>query len=732
MTSASLRRFKRRATRMSCRLVHRVRDSFRSSHVSASQGLTLARMVPERISFAVTSADQVAVRLFCEHRFDLLGSGWVRIAHGMKCHGFEGITLHAARPIGASPTSHELVKLLTAPNRSAALAVRELLSHGYRPIDWQLDFKSGFRWREDTWYRDIRYGHVAGADVKVPWELSRMQHLPDLALGYAVSNDSALTIEFRDQVLDWIAANPPRFGVNWASTLEVAIRVANWLFAFDLFRAAGASFDSEFERIFAASVLAHARHIVDNLEWSETWRANHYLGNVAGLLVAAAYLPATQETDSWLLFATQEIIDETARQFLEDGGHFEASTSYHRLCGEMVGICAVVLRSLSQDRLEGLFACAELRFDRGPRLRGDARRTLREQFDSTGELLPGAFYLRIARAAAFTRSLSRRDGSVPQIGDNDSGRFLRLGGWGVHGTKADCRDRYANPIGLDDLDDRADYVAQAHANHQQWLGWAAAVLGRPELLNAGAENQWANALALGDAMIRSPSAVARAGVALAARVEAGVPRPTEVGARASTSATENLERVRYERSGVYVARVTGLLTNCVCECFADFGVYVFRSQRMHLAIRCGRAVSDVFGVHAHDDQLAFDLAVDMEHVAIDPGTYVYTPSASWRNRYRSAYAHHVPTTAPRPPLDGALFGPPRTQSATCLRFDDRVFVGRALIAGGDVTRTVSLQDDRIEVRDVYQLLPGWTPASDDPFRRADAVGLSPGYGVRYR
>ena len=52
----------------------------------------------------------------------------------------------------------------------------------YEPIDWQVDFKSGYRWSEKTYYKFIKYGHKLGVDIKVPWELSRMQYLIQLAL----------------------------------------------------------------------------------------------------------------------------------------------------------------------------------------------------------------------------------------------------------------------------------------------------------------------------------------------------------------------------------------------------------------------------------------------------------------------------------------------------------------------------------------------------------------------
>ena len=67
----------------------------------------------------------------------------------------------------------------------------------------------------------------------------------------------------------------------------------------------------------------------------ESGRSNHYLSDIVGLLFIAAYLPPTAETDAWLAFATNELVGETERQFHRDGGHYEGSTSYHRLSGEL-------------------------------------------------------------------------------------------------------------------------------------------------------------------------------------------------------------------------------------------------------------------------------------------------------------------------------------------------------------------------------------------------------------
>ncbi|MBA7523115.1 hypothetical protein ES705_15238 [subsurface metagenome] len=54
-------------------------------------------------------------------------------------------------------------------------------------IDWHFDFKSGYRWNPKKYYKDIEipYGK---ADIKVPWELSRFQHLSILGEAYCLSS----------------------------------------------------------------------------------------------------------------------------------------------------------------------------------------------------------------------------------------------------------------------------------------------------------------------------------------------------------------------------------------------------------------------------------------------------------------------------------------------------------------------------------------------------------------
>ena len=333
------------------------------------------------------------VRRFLGHSFDLLGSGWRDVGYGVRAAGVEG---HSYGPDTGSTSPDALARRQSRANRAESLSIRRLISPGYRPIDWHADFKSGYRWAESTWYRDIAYGHLRGVDVKGPWELARAQHLPLLAWACATTTNASLAEDcrrdFRDQVLDFVAANPPRFGPNWSCAMDVGIRAANWLVAYDVFRAAGAAFDDDFEAAFSRSIYEHGRHIFGNLEWEPDLRGNHYLADIVGLLFVAGYLPGDPEVDDWLEFAIAELIAEAERQFWPDGSNFEASTAYHRLSGEMLAYAVALLLGLP------------------------------------GEYeMPEAVMRRLERAAEFTFDIHRPDGRIVQFGDHDSGRFLKLG-----------------------------------------------------------------------------------------------------------------------------------------------------------------------------------------------------------------------------------------------------------------------------------------------------------------
>ena len=250
-------------------------------------------------------------------------------------------------------------------------------------IDWHADFKTGRRWplRHGALLRPV-YGD--GSDVKVPWELSRFQHLPMLAAAGHVDEIGA-------QLESWLEANPVELGPNWATTMEVAIRAANWVAALALVaeQAAGKPW---FERVLE-SLLQHGRFVRSHLEWSEA-RGNHYLADVVGLLPVAALFSGGAEGHAWADWAAGQLVSEMEHQVRQDGCAHEASTAYHRLVTELFLCGTQAADALSPGRL------------------------------------PDWYRERLDRMLDFVRDYTRPDGLAPQIGDADDGRFLPLGDYG--------------------------------------------------------------------------------------------------------------------------------------------------------------------------------------------------------------------------------------------------------------------------------------------------------------
>jgi hypothetical protein len=289
--------------------------------------------------------------LICEHLFDLLGSGRVSLSsHGTSRH----------KPY----------------------------DRGYKQIDWHSDFKSGYRWDPETLHHNVRYGYLKGVDIKVPWELSRFQHLNVLGQTYILTKNMKYAEEISNQIIDWIKSNPVGFGVNWKCTMDATIRVVNWLIAMEYFTDDNILSEDVLKEIYT-SVYEHGRFIRSNLENSSKWTTNHYLANIAGLYFISVYCPFFKESRDWQEFSLQELCKEIEKQVYTDGCSFEASTSYHRLATEIFFYAAVL-------------------------------------GDRAGIMMSDVYKSRMKKMFEFSLHCIKPDGTIPQIGDNDNGRFLKF------------------------------------------------------------------------------------------------------------------------------------------------------------------------------------------------------------------------------------------------------------------------------------------------------------------
>lgn len=705
----------RRLKNLVIRSLFRVHDLFLGTYSKFSKGnSSIERIIRNKIDFTPTQEDEFAVSLYLQHKFNLLGSGWTNIYHGMKCVGFEG--KYFETDISESVQTQSL-------NKKYRDKLKKHISASYVPIDWHIDFKTGYRWNENTWYRDIRYGQSKMGDVKVPWELSRFQHLPDIAIQYSCTKDLKYVNEFKDQVLDWVSSNPPRWGVNWACTMDVGIRIANILISYDIFKSAGIIFDDFFNDVIINCAYDHALHISTNLEWSETQTGNHYLANVCGLFIVSMYLPSNRKTDAWLAFSIQELMVETQKQFLLDGGHYEFSSSYHRLCAEMISVCLIFAEGIDKKRAEKIISAKAIYMQMGPKLKLKYVKEIRENYIKTNSLFRYDIVELLAKAAHLTFKLTKPNGNIVQIGDNDNGRFFRLGGW----IKNEKSEFLRNNIVVQNLEQRQEdfsLINQNHLNHSDWL-ICAYILTKDNIFISNIqdyENYSIYRLASSFMKISSIQCSDNSNQKMQKKIQVKSIPNKELDENALKSFT---------LSSVMNFNVN-LLDGIELTSFVDFGIFVYRSRKMFLAIRCVDVMNGSLQAHLHSDQLSFELMVDGEEIAVDPGTYVYTASKLIRNTYRSSSVHVGPTVIdminPEKDLQLDVFQKIPFVYVEFINSSESNFTGKIRGSWGSIERSFIITENTIEITDRYNLKLNYKPASQDLFKPAKRVNFSSGYG----
>lgn len=79
----------------------------------------------------------------------------------------------------------------------------------------------------------------------------------------------------------------------------------------------------------------------------------------------------------------------------------------------------------------------------------------------------------------------------------------------------------------------------------------------------------------------------------------------------------------------------------ISEAFNDAQIYVQRADDLYAVIDCGDHGARGRGSHAHSDALSFELYAHGTTFLRDPGSFVYTASARWRNHFRSTAYHNT-------------------------------------------------------------------------------------------
>jgi uncharacterized heparinase superfamily protein len=247
-----------------------------------------------------------------------------------------------ASPLLADLSEVQRVELLKAADELLeghweVLGVRR---HDLRDPDWSLDPVSGRRYPMDRSSFRVDYRSLDDHRVvKQVWELSRHQHLTVLAAAWALTKEEAYAQGVARQLRSWWRANPIASGINWASGIELGMRLISWVWIrrlLDDWAEVGELFEHNEELV--RQVYGHQRYLATFISRGSSAN-NHVIAEAAGQLVASCGFPWFETSDRWRRDALRLFEDELAHNTFASGLNRELAFEYHGFVAE-VGVVA--------------------------------------------------------------------------------------------------------------------------------------------------------------------------------------------------------------------------------------------------------------------------------------------------------------------------------------------------------------------------------------------------------
>src|SRR5437879_9679855 len=153
---------------------------------------------------------------------------------------------------------------------------------------WNLDFTCGAEWPSVP--RECRdYIRHDSSDVKVPFELSRLQFLPILGKAHVLTGEESYRRAAKELLTHWIQSNPVPLGVNWTIAMEEALRAMSICFLLNLLSPLRPE-EQPWLATVTRSLAQHLCYIEANLEFSHLLASNHYLSDIVGLYSLSMFL----------------------------------------------------------------------------------------------------------------------------------------------------------------------------------------------------------------------------------------------------------------------------------------------------------------------------------------------------------------------------------------------------------------------------------------------------------
>ncbi len=234
------------------------------------------------------------------------------------------------------------------------------------PPDWNVDPATARR-APLAFGKTLNYRDAAlVGNIKYLWEPNRHLELVTLAQAWRLTGEARFAQGVRTLLDSWIAQCPYMQGPNWASSLELGLRLVNWSCAWHLLGGdqavvfQGADAD-DFKARWLGAVRQHCHFIAGHLSYHSSAN-NHLLGELLGLLIGATTWPCWPESAGWRARALREFEEQALLQNAADGVNREQAIWYQHEVADMMLLAGLTARQNGcdfggafWDRLEAMF-----------------------------------------------------------------------------------------------------------------------------------------------------------------------------------------------------------------------------------------------------------------------------------------------------------------------------------------------------------------------------------------
>ena len=290
-------------------------------------------------------------------------------------------------------------------------------------------------------------------DVKIVWEINRFKDLPILGQAASLTRDKNYAAEVERRLLSWIQENPFAATINWASALEISIRLISWTVALTLLREAGLEIDSN--PAIARSIFEQASYLAADLSTDKVVPTNHLVGEAAGLYIISS-LWKFRGNRRYARVARRILKREIARQTFPDGVTREASSWYHQFVTHFFDLVDRVAArtgdTLGEEftvRLSKMKAYLEMLTVHGEVVRyGDADDGWALWMEGDMEAWKGLIFGPVATVAAKPSQYHHPYAKIEAAHLRDAFLFLRAGQFGMGGAgfASHAHDDFLSPI----------------------------------------------------------------------------------------------------------------------------------------------------------------------------------------------------------------------------------------------------------------------------------------------